>query len=172
MGVQRDDLQLRCSVVGQQRHQRSRRAGDRRRRALDGSHGHRRAADLGRPQPERVFRAADTEGKTDSCSCSGLARRDHRCQIFRDRKMVAAAPARQASPQVPKLSIHAMTCEVPPNWSSVTPNRSVPRKLAPKRHQTPALPLRRACARTRAGAPARRAYGPTRACRETQDSRP
>jgi hypothetical protein len=78
-------------------------------RPLDGSYGHRRAGDLGR-----------------------LQRRDHRCQIFRDRKMVAAAPARQASPQVPKLSIHAMTCEVPPNWSSVTPNRSVPRKLAPK----------------------------------------
>jgi hypothetical protein len=46
--------------------------------------------------------------------------------------MVAAAPARQANPQVPKLSTQAAGCEVPPNWSSVTPNRSVPRKLAPK----------------------------------------
>jgi hypothetical protein len=29
--------------------------------------------------------------------------------------MVAAAPARQASPQVPKLTIQAERCDVPPN---------------------------------------------------------
>ena len=46
--------------------------------------------------------------------------------------MVAAPPARQASPQVPKLSAQAASCDVPPNWSSVTPNRSVPRNPAPK----------------------------------------
>jgi multiple sugar transport system permease protein len=51
---------------------------------------------------------------------------------FRGRKLVAAAPARQASPQVPKLSAQAASCNVPPNWSSVTPNRSVPRNPAPK----------------------------------------
>jgi hypothetical protein len=56
----------------------------------------------------------------------------HRCQMFRGRKMVAPAPARHARPQVPKLTAQAASCEVPPNWSSVTPNRSVPRKLAPK----------------------------------------
>ena len=54
------------------------------------------------------------------------------CQMFRGRKTVAEAPARQASPQVPKLSTQAASCEVPPNWSSVTPNRSVPRNPAPK----------------------------------------
>jgi hypothetical protein len=87
---------------------------------------------FGQPQSECVFRAADAEGKTDGCSCSGLARRDQRCQIFRDRETVAAAPAKQASPQVPKLTAQAVSCDVPPNWSSVTPNKSVPRKLAPK----------------------------------------
>ena len=55
------------------------------------------------------------EGKTDGCSCSGLARRNQRCQMFRGRKIVAAAPARQASPQVPKLSAQAASCDVPPN---------------------------------------------------------
>jgi hypothetical protein len=90
------------------------------------------SSDLGRPQPERAFRAADAEGKTDGCSCPGLARRDQRCQMFRGRKTVAAAPAKQASPQVPKLTAHAASCDVPPNRSSVMPNRSVPRKLAPK----------------------------------------
>ena len=60
------------------------------------------------------------------------AQRSHRCQMFRGRKIVAQAPARQANPQVPKLRIQAVTSEVPPNWSSVTPNSSVPRKLAPK----------------------------------------
>jgi len=44
-------------------------------RAFDGPHGRRRAGDLRRAQPERVFRAADTERKADGCSCSGLARR-------------------------------------------------------------------------------------------------
>jgi len=101
-------------------------------RPFDGSHGHRRGGDLGRPQPEPVFRAVDAQGKTDGCSCSGPARRDQRCQMFRGRKMVAPAPARHASPQVPKLTAQAASCDVPPNWSSVTPNRSVPRKLAPK----------------------------------------
>jgi hypothetical protein len=33
-----------------------------------------------------IFRAADTEGKTDGRSCPGLARRNHRCQMFRGRK--------------------------------------------------------------------------------------
>src|SRR5260370_1290201 len=56
----------------------------------------------------------------------------HRCQMFRGRKMVAPAPARHERPQVPKLTAQAASCEVPPNWSSVTPNRSVPRKLALK----------------------------------------
>jgi MFS family permease len=59
------------------------------------------------------------------------ASRGHRGQMFRGRKTVAAAPAKQASPQVPKLTAQAASCEVPPNWSSVTPNSSVPRKLAP-----------------------------------------
>jgi hypothetical protein len=31
------------------------------------------------------------------------------------RNIVAAAPARQASPQVPKLTIHAASCDIPPN---------------------------------------------------------
>jgi hypothetical protein len=61
------------------------------------------------------FCAADVEGKTDSGACRGLACRDHRSQMFRGRKMVAAAPARQASPQVPKLTIQAVMCKVPPN---------------------------------------------------------
>jgi len=59
------------------------------------------------------FRAADAEGKTDGCSCSGLARRDQRCQMFQGRKTVAAAPAKQASPQVPKLTAQAASCDVP-----------------------------------------------------------
>jgi len=42
-------------------------------RPFDGLYGHRRAGDLGRPQPERAFRAADAEAKTDGCSCSRLA---------------------------------------------------------------------------------------------------
>jgi len=45
---------------------------------------------------------------------------------------VAGAPARQASPQVPKLSTQAASCDVPPNRSSMTPNRSVPRKAGAK----------------------------------------
>ena len=60
------------------------------------------------------------------------AHETHRCQMFRGRKTVAVAPARQASPQVPKLSTQAASCEVPPNWSSVTPKSSVPRNPAPK----------------------------------------
>ena len=39
----------------------------------------------------------------------------HCYQIFRGRKTVAAAPARQASPQVPKLTAQAASCDVPPN---------------------------------------------------------
>ena len=34
--------------------------------------------------------------------------------MFRGRKMVAEAPARQASPQVQKLTIQAASCDVPP----------------------------------------------------------
>ena len=112
-------------------------------RPVDGPHGRRRAIDLGRPQPERAFRAAAVEGPPGRRAGGGItmalapaaassARRDHRCQMFRGRKMVAAAPARQASPQVPKLSPQAASCDVPPNWSSVTPKRSVPRNPAPK----------------------------------------
>jgi hypothetical protein len=100
-------------------------------RRVNGSHGYRRVGDLGRPQPERIFCALDVEGEADSCACSGLTR-DHRCQMFRGRKMVAAAPARQARPQVPKLTIQARRWDVPPNRSRVTPNRSVPRNPAPK----------------------------------------
>jgi hypothetical protein len=36
-------------------------------RSFDGLFGHRRAGDLGGPQPERAFRAADAEGKADGC---------------------------------------------------------------------------------------------------------
>jgi hypothetical protein len=64
------------------------------------------------------------------CSAAGDARR--RSQTSRDRKIVAAEPAKQASPQVPKLSVQAPRCDVPPNWSSVTPKRSVPRNPPPK----------------------------------------
>jgi len=35
-------------------------------------------------------------------------------------------------PQVPKLSVQAAICDVPPNWSRAMPKSSVPRKLAPK----------------------------------------
>jgi hypothetical protein len=52
--------------------------------------------------------------------------------MFRGRRIVAAVPARQASPQVPKLKIQAVTCDVPPNVSSVMPNSSVPRNPAAK----------------------------------------
>jgi hypothetical protein len=45
----------------------------------------------------------------------GGAYAGHRCQIFRGRKIVAAAPAKQASPQVPKLRVQAVRCDVPPN---------------------------------------------------------
>ena len=38
-----------------------------------------------------------------------------RFQTSRGRNIVAAAPARQASPQVPKLTIHAASCDIPPN---------------------------------------------------------
>jgi len=38
-----------------------------------------------------------------------------RCQTSRGRNIVAAAPARQASPQVPKLTIQAASCDIPPN---------------------------------------------------------
>jgi hypothetical protein len=38
-----------------------------------------------------------------------------RCQTSRERKIVAAAPIMQARPQVPKLSIQAALCDVPPN---------------------------------------------------------
>ena len=44
-----------------------------------------------------------------------LGLQDQRCQMFRGRIMVATAPARQASPQVPKLSAQAPSCDVPPN---------------------------------------------------------
>jgi hypothetical protein len=39
----------------------------------------------------------------------------HLRQRSRDRNIVAAAPARQASPQLPKLTIQAVICDVPPN---------------------------------------------------------
>jgi len=71
--------------------------------------------------PERVGRAAAVEGATGARADSGIAKRSaiqtvavssawkiQRCQMLWDRKMVVAAPIRQASPQVPKLSIHAM----------------------------------------------------------------
>jgi hypothetical protein len=45
------------------------------------------------------------------------SRPDH---LFRGRKMVAEAPARQASPQVQKLTIQAASCDVPPNLSRLT----------------------------------------------------
>jgi phosphinothricin acetyltransferase len=38
-----------------------------------------------------------------------------RCQTSRRRKIDAAAPVMQASPQVPKLKIQAARCDVPPN---------------------------------------------------------
>ena len=38
-----------------------------------------------------------------------------RFQTSRGRNIVAAAPARQASPQVLKLTIHAASCDIPPN---------------------------------------------------------
>jgi len=38
-----------------------------------------------------------------------------RFQTSRGRNIVAAAPAKQASPQVPKLTIHAASCDIPPN---------------------------------------------------------
>jgi len=38
-----------------------------------------------------------------------------RCQTSRGRNIVAAAPARQASPQVPKLTVQAASCDIPPN---------------------------------------------------------
>jgi hypothetical protein len=78
------------------------------------------------------WKLSKTEAKRCATVAASSASTIQHCQMLRGRKMVAPAPIRQASPQVPKLSIHAMTCEVPPNWSSVTPNSSVPRKLAPK----------------------------------------
>ena len=41
-------------------------------RSFDGLHGHRGAGDLGRPQPERVLRAADVEGATGGRACAGI----------------------------------------------------------------------------------------------------
>src|SRR5215471_9755101 len=41
-------------------------------RSVDGSHGHRRAGDFGRPQPERAFRAASVEGAAGRRSGAGI----------------------------------------------------------------------------------------------------
>jgi hypothetical protein len=46
---------------------------------------------------------------------AGSAYPSYRCRMLRGKKLVAAAPARQASPQVPKLTIQAVNCDVPPN---------------------------------------------------------
>ena len=50
----------------------------------------------------------------------------------RDKRAVAAAPARQTRPQLAKLSTHAVCCNTPPNWSRIIPNPTVPSNPPPK----------------------------------------
>jgi hypothetical protein len=81
--------------------------------------GDRRApADIENPLVvERVLRHLRRLGARSAVQtvAASSASRRHRCKKFRGRKTVAAAPARQASPLVPKLSTQAASCDVPPN---------------------------------------------------------
>ena len=70
-----------------------------------------------RAQSEFLFRCCSDPKLTSRVFWLGSEQATYgdRFQTSRGRNIVAAAPARQASPQVPKLTIHAASCDIPPN---------------------------------------------------------